>query len=256
MSVEMAETKLIQFAIIVMGLVLNQIDRGYMSSENLELIKNEAAADNNGIEERLLADTGFFKNEGQQQNMLNDCGVIDSLSLPESWLKQNRDKTSMEPFHIDFKNGDALLSFREKGHRVSEQAGLRFTKALGNPPAKQNAERLIDVTTDDGKKEFEGLNPVIADDLDQRNFKVKTVKVRELNGVNVLEVTGTKGRTTAKGEWVSSGRELSCIYIDKFGKGDAVQEIRLDGNAEVFPKLKTDLDNSLKSLKWKPAGNP
>ncbi len=225
-----------------------------MTNENPRLSDDQATVNNTeGNVLSLLEDAGFLQIEEQKQNMLLDCGVIDSLAVPANWTRQPEDKLPTHPFRVDFRSNDnSLLSFREKGSRVSEAAGLRFKQSLNMPLNEKTRERQITIGTEAGKNEFAGLNPILADDLfSSGTFKTETVRIVELNGTNVLELTGARGKTTDKGEWQNSGIKVTSIYIDKFGKGDAIQEIRLEAPTDVFPKLKTDLAKSLKTIKWK-----
>jgi hypothetical protein len=228
-----------------------------MTNENYRPIEQgspmDKADDNTKL---LLADADFFQPKSQNPNTLTDTGIIDSLVVPNSWVRDAEGTMPSHPRHVDFRKDEStLLSFREKGYRVSEKpAGEHFTQSLAKSLDAKTNERQIDIKKEAGATEFAGLSPILADDLvSSRTFQTENVRVVQLNGRNVLEITGTRGKTTEQGEWQSSGTKVASIYIDKFGKGDAIQEIRLEAPVDSFAKLKADLDKSLRTIKWKDA---
>jgi len=201
----------------------------------------------------------FLANSGSQNNakqfLVSDFGQIESLALQNMWLPiKQADDVIGQSRRQEFKqeNG-ASLSLKEKGYRIAEADGTVFTDTLKKAFDPQTKKREINLQTGEGKKEYAKLMPVLAEDLISPNrFQPESVCVREINGKNVLEVTGICGNVDANGNWTSSGQKITSIYIDKFGKGDAIQEIHLESSAKIFDLTKAGLEKALKSLMWKP----
>ncbi len=209
-------------------------------------------------EQLLLAECRFSGPDTQKQITGMEFGQIGSFDLPNGWSEVAKPGYSMgQILRMDFehRNG-ANLSLIEKGRRISEEAGAEFVRSLNKPIDRTSKDRIIDLSKPEGKAEYAALNPVLAEELANSNtFRTNSVRVREINDRRVLEVIGSRGRMDEDGKWVDSGQKTMSLYIDKFGGGDAIQEIRLKAGDKSFTQVKGEVELSLKSLKWKKDNN-
>lgn len=203
--------------------------------------------------ERLLADskTPSPPVKGKTEMQVTDQGQIAKMDLPPDWKKlPDRDQPFTLQSGVDFQlpqKGE--LAIFERGQRVSEQAGGAFRKALNSPVAGGSDARALDVSGKDG--ELTGLNAILNDLGNSNKFKIDEATIRTINGKRVLEITGQRGYRDDDGHWTDSGVRVSNIYIDKFGTGDAIQEIRLAAPEASFKELRNNLNQALTTIEWK-----
>lgn len=229
------------------------------------------AGGNDGLNDLLLMDSqspSYFQTAPTGSIKIVNFGQIESLLLPKDWQPLPAKQLAIgEPLNIGCtlpNNGN--FSLREKGHRISEETGSLFRKTLEQSVNAKTGERAIYLNAEPEKKtigagekptsvipkEYLALFPVLAEDLANTNkFNAELVRVRTVNDRQVLEVIGSRGYRNDRGAWTSSDQKVCSIYIDKFGKGDAIQEIRLEADKKSFLALQKELDEALKSIKWK-----
>jgi len=50
---------------------------------------------------------------------------------------------------------------------------------------------------------------------------------------------------------MGQGRKVNVLDVDKFGKGEAIKELRLESNVQIYPVHKIDFEKILKTIEWK-----
>jgi hypothetical protein len=215
--------------------------------------KKAPAAELNGLSDLLFLDSqppSYFETTRTGSIKITNFGQIKSFTLPKDWQPQPaRAPFVGEPTNIKFTSAnDGSLLLQEKGHRVSETAGALFTKALKQPLDSKTGERRIDLQTE----QWQALKPILAEDLANRNkFNPELARIRTIGGRQILEVIGSRGYRDDKAGWINSDQMICSIYIDKFGKGDAIQEIRLEADKKSFQPLQRELEQALKAIQWR-----
>jgi hypothetical protein len=210
-------------------------------------IRHESSAQDSDIGEKLLADSRGKPTQKDSKVHLSDVGEIKGIDLPSEWkeLPQHQDEMRMSRSRDFVMPGGGELSFYERGARISEHGGKNFRNILDKPLTAATGDRNLD------HEELASLKAVLQDMGNENKFRVESARVSELNGKRVLTVAGEKGQTDDSGSFHSSGVKMQNTFVDKFGDGQAIQEIRLQAKPASMGTYEHQLGEALKTLSWK-----
>lgn len=173
------------------------------------------------------------------------------MTIPDQWCELPTPSSAMlttRSRNFALPNGGEF-SFYDRGMRISDYGGNKFCQTLNKPPDNNTQERKLDLVKD--AVEVSELRALFNDFANQNKFKIEELVVRRINNRNLLMLIGEQGRLDENQIWHSSGERVCNFFIDKFGKGDAIEELHLSSPNQNFPEYRKQLNDALKSIVWK-----
>lgn len=184
-------------------------------------------------------------NNQDKRAQVENLGRIESLTLPQGWVKGNESPQQMgyaREFHPEG-NENTQMVFSYRGHRLSDNASSAFRRLIDSVGPEAKAVNAVDARS----VQQPPLNEVLGDEGHRNTFQVVSAKVQRINGEPALVV---------EGKYTNHDVNARFIYFDADrnarGNGNApVQEIAIIAPTKEFFKAAMTASQQLDQIKWK-----